>query len=356
MNTQPLITVIIPVYNTAPYLRKCLDSVCGQTYTHLEIICVDDGSTDDSASILKEYAARDARIKVILQENQGVSVARNAALKIATGEYVTGVDSDDYLELNTYEWVISKWDAAADVVCYGTLLEGGDEDKKAQMESWLRLPAAGWRKAEDMKIEELNDCFWNKLWRREFLCSIGVVFPEGLRYEDSAFSHMAIPLAKDFFFVPEKLYHYVQRGESFMHSHGYLEACKNKVEIMKIVFNFYQRHGIPETLFLNLLSSYTEGVIKMAPLWERREIRQIFRALCMELGLEKDGRFASQYPVPELIHPWLRWNPFYRRDRRKKSYKFFWIPVFTIRRKNGYVHYKLLGVRVDKRPCLSDSW
>ena len=82
MNT-PLVTILIPIYNREDYLRECLDSACGQTYRHIEIICVDDGSTDGSSDILAEYAARDNRIVVITQENQGVSGARNSGLAVA---------------------------------------------------------------------------------------------------------------------------------------------------------------------------------------------------------------------------------------------------------------------------------
>ena len=94
---QPLISVIIPVYNTAPYLARCLDSVLNNTYRNLEVICVNDGSTDDSLDILREYEKLDSRIIVIDKENGGVSSARNAGLDRMTGEYMTFVDSDDYL-------------------------------------------------------------------------------------------------------------------------------------------------------------------------------------------------------------------------------------------------------------------
>lgn len=103
-----LITVIIPVYNVEGYIRQCIDSVLGQTYTELEVILVDDGSTDCSGIICDEYACKDARIKVIHKENGGLSSARNVALDIATGEYIAFVDSDDYLALDTFEKCYAK--------------------------------------------------------------------------------------------------------------------------------------------------------------------------------------------------------------------------------------------------------
>ena len=102
--TTPKVSVIVPVYNVAPYLARCLDSLVGQTLKDIEIICVDDKSTDNSLDVLHEYAAKDARITVIaLSENSGVAVARNAGLDVACGEYIGFVDSDDYVDSDFYE-------------------------------------------------------------------------------------------------------------------------------------------------------------------------------------------------------------------------------------------------------------
>ena len=98
-----LISVIVPVYKVEKYLRECVDSILAQTYTNLEIILVDDGSPDNCGKICDEYAQNDSRIKVIHQENGGLSAARNAGLDIATGKYIGFVDSDDYAELNMFE-------------------------------------------------------------------------------------------------------------------------------------------------------------------------------------------------------------------------------------------------------------
>ena len=107
---REFISVIVPVYNVEYYLKQCLDSIVNQTYRNLEIILVDDGSTDSSGDICDEYAQIDARIKVIHKENGGVSSARNAALDLCTpgGDLVAFVDSDDWLELNMYETLLEQ--------------------------------------------------------------------------------------------------------------------------------------------------------------------------------------------------------------------------------------------------------
>ena len=109
MNNHPLVSIIVPIYNTAKYLPKCLDSILNQTYQNLEIILVDDGSTDDSGTIAKNYAKKDSRIKVIHQENAGQSSARNLGLKKSTGEYISFIDSDDTIAKTFVEKLLQPY-------------------------------------------------------------------------------------------------------------------------------------------------------------------------------------------------------------------------------------------------------
>lgn len=103
----PLLSIIIPIYNVEKYLKQCIDSVRNQTYQNLEIILVDDGASDDSGAICDEYASTDRRIKVIHKINAGQAEARNTGLEVATGDYITFVDSDDWLDLNLYESIMT---------------------------------------------------------------------------------------------------------------------------------------------------------------------------------------------------------------------------------------------------------
>lgn len=101
--SKPLISIIVPVYNTEQYLSKCLDSLINQTYKNIEIICVNDGSTDNSADILNEYDKKDKRVRMISQKNCGLSATRNTGLKNCCGEYVMFLDSDDWIDFDTCE-------------------------------------------------------------------------------------------------------------------------------------------------------------------------------------------------------------------------------------------------------------
>ena len=105
---EPAISVIVPIYNVEPYLSECLDSLCGQTLRNIEIIGVDDGSTDGSGALLDEYAAKDKRIIAVHQKNAGVSAARNAGMRLARGEYLAFVDGDDWMERTAYEDILQK--------------------------------------------------------------------------------------------------------------------------------------------------------------------------------------------------------------------------------------------------------
>ena len=150
---KPLLSVVVPVYNAAKFLPHCLDSLCGQTYRNLEIVCVNDGSTDDSLAVLKKYASRDTRIKVIRQENAGVSAARNRGLDAATGELVTFVDADDWLEPNTYETAVQAFCAGVDMVCFGCVVDGASD---AALEEYCNRIPSGQVQVTPRMVSRLN--------------------------------------------------------------------------------------------------------------------------------------------------------------------------------------------------------
>lgn len=107
--TQPLVSIVIPVFNVERHLRQCLDSVLRQTLKEWECICIDDGSPDGSGAILDEYGNKDARFKIIHQRNRGVSAARNLGIKLASAPYLTFIDSDDWVEDDALESLLSAW-------------------------------------------------------------------------------------------------------------------------------------------------------------------------------------------------------------------------------------------------------
>lgn len=164
-STLPLLSVIVPIYNTATYLPKCLNSIIGQTYPYLEILLAVRLSSDGSNEICDEYRRKDPRIQIIYQQGKGLSDARNSALNVATGEYIAFVDSDDYLAPNTYEKMIhAAITENADMVVddFYMILETGLSRKKSDLNKNTPLS-----EIKDMFLEDrLPNYVWNKIYRK----------------------------------------------------------------------------------------------------------------------------------------------------------------------------------------------
>ncbi|MBP3695654.1 MAG: glycosyltransferase [Thermoguttaceae bacterium] len=203
---KPKISVIVPVFNVEKYLRECLDSVVNQTLRELEIICVDDGSTDSSGRILDEYAARDERFIVIHQENQGLSGARNTGLKVFQGEFVIFLDSDD-------TWVPE--------LCEMVLLEAQKNDAELTQfffEAFSETPVSyeldgrEWGIKSDpiekIAMNKMLPNVWLYLFHGEFLRRNRLIFHEKILFEDIPFTWKARFLANRIAVVPRKLYRY----------------------------------------------------------------------------------------------------------------------------------------------------
>ena len=208
---MPAVSVIIPVYNTEKYLRRCLDSVCSQTLKDIEVLAVDDGSTDGSAAILAERAAGDLRIRVIAQKNAGAGAARNVGIEAATGEYVGFVDSDDFVDCDFYEKLVSS---CRDVVL-GNLVEERYDDQGNVIET-LNAPLYQTlrREALDYKVG-FRGIFPVAVYRRELINRNGIRFAEKrVVREDGFFPLLAGYCAQSLGTVDETFYHYRCRDGS----------------------------------------------------------------------------------------------------------------------------------------------
>lgn len=266
---KALISVIIPVYNAARYLRRCLDSLVGQTYRELEIICVDDGSKDDSGAILDEYAARDARIKVIHQENAGVSVARNNGLASARGEFVTFADADDWVEPSGYERAVGDFEDGVDVVCYGSVVGGSAPvEEKEAMQRYLNDDDESC-KASKINVEGggMNGCVWNKMFRRSVLDAFRVRFYEGIAYgEDVAFCYCVAGCARRVVFISDSIYHYEMHAASATGSSaGRSRRVFDHMRIVPLVWDFLQRCCLAKRRKLRMINElfhYAHGYVE----------------------------------------------------------------------------------------------
>jgi len=233
------LTVVIPVYNTAPYLARCLDSITGQIYKNLEIICVDDGSTDHSLNILRDYEKRDTRIRILSQLNQGLSAARNNGMALASGDYITFVDSDDTVEREAYHVAMALFALDVDAVCFGTKIVR--ENKKTIIspsdEFYYSIHHENVvEPGHDVLMEENVSCC-NKIFKLALIRKYGVSFPEGRHYEDAEFYWKYMVNASNIYFLKNRYYNYLRRDGSIMHS-TFLGSEK-AIDHLHIVFSLF---------------------------------------------------------------------------------------------------------------------
>lgn len=251
----PLISVIVPIYNVEKYLNRCIDSILNQTYKNLEIILVDDGSTDNSINIIKSY--NDDRIKIYSKKNGGLSDARNYGLDKANGNYVSFIDSDDFIELDMFEKMVQHLtDRDIDiVVCDMKYLY---DDGSTSFASGGNFVCGNVLENPDLIL--MNNSACNKLYKIEMFNDIK--FPKGKYYEDLATIPILLYKAKKIIKIDEPFYIYFQRKGSIAHSANkkifeiydaikscidYVKSTGNEEIILKKLYSMYIVHGLDIT-------------------------------------------------------------------------------------------------------------
>ena len=249
------LSVVVPVYNTERWLGECLDSILAQDSFDLEVICVDDGSTDGSAEVLRHYSEKDSRVKVITQENQGVSVARNAGIEAAQGEYIWFIDSDDTINP---EAIGAIYQAAVaydkpQVICFSSFYRYGDEDyhgPRSAMES-KKKPISrlmGIHTGPDtlqILLEEKGCWYyvWMNLFRKDFLEDNQLRYLKNLyRNQDAEFMLRVYRDAESFLCIPETVInHRVREGSNMdLLTRGATPRdVKNKFDLITAFYNTY---------------------------------------------------------------------------------------------------------------------
>lgn len=240
------ITIIVPVYNVEKYLANCLDSLINQTYKNIEIVCVNDGSTDRSSDILDDYAKKDKRIRIIKKKNGGLSSARNAALEKCETEYVMFCDSDDSFNREMCEKMLGalERDNSDIVVCDTNVIYSAHEEMKRSDERYYSLRYNGKKKITDEVILNTNVSVSNKIFKVDIIHKNKLSFPEGLNNEDFYFYNIYMSYASEISFVNEKLYNYERRDGSIMS--GNFKNNKLSLDHLKIaekIFKEYKKSG-----------------------------------------------------------------------------------------------------------------
>jgi glycosyltransferase involved in cell wall biosynthesis len=215
-----LISIIIPFFNVAPYLRHCLDSVLKQDLRGCEVICVNDGSTDNSLSILEEYKKQYPQINLLSQENKGLSAARNAGLRAATGDYILFLDSDDWLEKDAIR-ILHDHIGNEDMLCFNGRRYYEDGTQEEPDAGITESNLTGWDYYNKYALVSRKFHFVSvvlRLYRKQFLLDNHLSFEEGIYHEDNLFTPIACYYAQKVKVIPDTLYIYRIRSGSIMQS------------------------------------------------------------------------------------------------------------------------------------------
>ena len=252
------VSVIIPVYNVEKYIDKCLDSVINQTFKDIEIICVNDGSTDNSAKILETYRVKDNRIKIITQHDQGLFAARHCGMKLAEGEFILFVDSDDWIDRTLIEKTVKNIEKSnADVLIFGAYSVKNNNSPAKGMYSTEKIPDK--YKNQTITLNDYEDnlfCLpptaWTKLYRKKFLEENTIKFQEIRNGEDQLFYLHTILTAKSIYVLDENLYYYLKKRSGAITS-------KRKKTSDSPIENFYRAEKL--LMELNFTEKFINQVV-----------------------------------------------------------------------------------------------
>lgn len=244
---MPKVSIIVPVYNVEKYIERCLDSLVNQTLKDIEIIIVNDGSTDGSKEIIQKYLNKYKNIVYLEKENGGLSSARNYGIPYAKGEYIGFVDSDDYVEITMYEKMYNKAiEEKSDMVECDFIWEYPNKKREDIGKIYSDKKEA---------IVEARVVAWNKIIKKDIIEKTKITFPEGLRYEDIEFFYKIVPYLNKISFVKETLVHYVQRESSIANTQN--ERTGEIFKVWENVLNYYIENNIFNEYRSELEYSYT---------------------------------------------------------------------------------------------------
>ena len=296
-----LISVIVPVYNVKDYLEKCVDSILNQTYSKLEVLLVDDGSTDGSGLICEALANKDHRIKVIHQENGGLSAARNAGLDIATGDYIAFVDSDDYINNTMYDDLLTALnDSNADIAICG--IRYIDEEDNVLFDISLdELFEVEDKKEKYSQLQEHDilivvQC--NKLYKREIFRDIR--YPVGRIHEDVYVAHRELYNANKIIFIPGEYYNYVQRTGSIMNKDESISQIIDAINGYEERIDFFKKIEEEDAYKLSIVALYEYITWKYDSMYGVVE-RDRLNKIVAELGRICDKFEESLRPTDKVL-------------------------------------------------------
>ena len=313
---MPKVSVIIPVYNVEEYIVKCLCSTVNQSLQDIELIFVNDGSTDSSEKYITEYQEIYPKktIKYFKKENGGLSDARNYGIQQATGEYIAFLDSDDYVEFEAYEYLYEK-------------AKEGDYDM-VECNFFWKYPDNRLKKdigpiytTKKEALEKARVVAWNKLYKREIITNSDVLFTKGIQYEDVEFFYKILPKLNKIGFVEKPLVYYMQRENSISNTQN--EKTRDIFTALGNVIQYYKEKGIYEEYKEELEYTYTRYLLcsslkRMAKVADENLKKQLFKETW-----EKLNTTFPEWKKNRILRTGFSWKKLYMRTTNKYTYKLY---------------------------------
>ena len=364
--TKLKVSVIIPCYNVATWITECLDSVIQQTLKEIEIICIDDGSTDETGAILESYAKRDKRVIVWSQQNSGVSVARNRGIEMAKAPYIMFVDPDDWIDKDciriTYD-EITRQNVDMVIFCYNYMIDG--QEKDCWLKPWIEKHANNSSASLNLDMDTIPGCTncWGKLIQRDFLLTHKIRFPVGIKIaEDGIFCQTMAFYHPTFVVLNQYLYKYRawngitgQQAEKCIQYN--LEALKyfhnqpifqtQPIKTQMVIINkfisgtraFWNRNRQHQAQYKKDIDDYYQYLTENYPL-KNLEKAPLFK------WLSHTHRGISKLALIRLLGflPLGHWID----KKTKKSFKIIGLPLFKIKKKQQKTIYFFCGIPIIK--------
>ncbi|MDR1596034.1 MAG: glycosyltransferase [Puniceicoccales bacterium] len=318
----PRVSIVVPIYNIQRYLRQCLDSIVGQTLRDIEIVLVDDGSTDDCGKIVNEYAARDDRIVPIHQTNGGLGNAYNNGIARATGKYIGLVESDDWIEPNMFELLYNAVEknhadvAKAAVYIYnsnGTGVNGTDalavlwSDETVLFDLTRDTPKGVFKIEDCPLLAAYHSSPWSYLYRADFMRQIPFVGTKGASYQDTAFVFEVLCRAERIVVVPKPLYHWRKEGGAQGNSSSFTDKRAMAIvdrfaEALEIVKRYGKYEALREEYWLHALNGndFFHQNIKF-----KYKLKMLFKMHKLFSELKKDDKFCYKH-ISQSKKEWIR--------------------------------------------------
>ena len=303
----PLISIIVPSYKVEQYIDKCIESICKQSYSNLEIILVDDGSPDNCPGKCDAWATLDSRIKVVHKKNGGLSDARNYGIEIAQGEYIAFVDSDDYIHPEMIERLYHKIEnsCAELAVCNFEVVD----DSGIAVNELSPIKSALLDREEYISLLHKDRWWyyttaWNKLYRKQLFEDLR--FPVGKVHEDVAIIHYVVEKCSLIVVIEDKLYYYVKRDNSIMSSNHNAIKRMDEVEALIDRYNFYNMKGyndVQDKLYALILDNYSRYYLSLCTKEKKvhhtriNEMKNMMRSLI----LNRERKFRGGYITALII-------------------------------------------------------